>query len=235
MSEDFDMRTLEDVPPAPVKKRGRKPKNAQLWVRHPDDWYVEPPWCDQALFRAVKFTGTIVDPCCGMGRVLDAAHAAGYTTFGMDIVDRGASKRHHFAIANFLERDEPIANIAFNPPYKHADACVVRGVERAQRICAVLLQARYANAQSRVAMLRDLPLRQVLQLSPRPSMPPGTVIEAGEPAGGGEQDFAWYVFEKGYTGKPEFGWACRREPVVATGGGLDPGGQLVLPGCERRL
>jgi hypothetical protein len=34
-------------------------------------------------------------------------------------------------------------------------------------------------------------------------MPPGDVIARGEKPGGGKTDFAWLIFERGYTGKPE--------------------------------
>jgi hypothetical protein len=46
--------------------------------------------------------------------------------------------------------------------------------------------------------------------NPRPSMPPGEVILRGEKPGGGKTDFAWLVFEQGYTGEPGIGW-LRRE------------------------
>jgi hypothetical protein len=52
-------------------------RKSHLWARDPDDWYVEPRWCDDALFAAIKFEGAIVDPCCGLGRILDAAKDAG--------------------------------------------------------------------------------------------------------------------------------------------------------------
>jgi hypothetical protein len=40
-------------------------------------------------------------------------------------------------------------------------------------------------------------------------MPPGAVVVANEPVGGGTADYSWFVFERGYKGRPEFGWARR--------------------------
>lgn len=192
-------------------EHGKKPKQAHLWERDPDDWYVEPLWCDEAMFARVEFDGHIVDPCCGLGRILDAAKAAGYDTIGCDIRDRGASSRHAFWQSDFFAIKDTAPNIVCNPPYKYAERFVAHCVERAARKTAVLLRAQWANAGARSRWLETLPLRHVLALAPRPSMPPGAVILAGEKPGSGTTDYSWFVFERGYTGRPEFGWARRPE------------------------
>jgi len=187
----------------------KKAKNAHLWARHPQDWYVEPAWCCDALFAKIQFEGTVCDPCCGLGRVLDAAARAGLRTFGMDIVPRGAHERHQFRAADFFSETRRHPNIACNPPYKYDEAFVKLAVDRSERLTAVLLRAQWANAGARSRWLESLPLRWVLALAPRPSMPPGPVIEAGINPGGGTVDYAWFVFERGFAGIPNFGWARR--------------------------
>lgn len=197
-----------------MKKPNKIKKNAHLWQRHPDDWYVESSWVTAGMLEKVQFTGLIVDPCCGMGNTLDAAKAAGYDTHAMDIVMRGkVSERHLFQKQDFFADDRPLPNVISNPPYKYDEAFVQRAIDRSQRITAVLLSVRWANAGARSRWLESLPLRYVLAVSPRPSMPPGPVIEAGDKPGGGIQDYSWYIFFRGYTGKPEFGWA--RRPKIA--------------------
>lgn len=195
-------------------------KDAHLWERDPDDWYVEPRWCSEGLFHKEKFAGQITDPSCGLGRVLDAAAKYGYDTVGADIRDRGTRARHKFLIANFLEHDLCFENIVTNPPYLHADAFAAECVKRSVK-CALLLRAQWANAGNRSRWLESLPLRRVLQISPRPSMPPGAVIldriargARGDPQGG-QQDYAWYIFERGYKGEPGYGW-CRRPPAQSS-------------------
>jgi hypothetical protein len=42
-------------------------------------------------------------------------------------------------------------------------------------------------------------------------MPPGAVIEAGMKPGGGTTDFAWFLWLKGFDGRPEIGWLRRDE------------------------
>jgi hypothetical protein len=48
-------------------------------------------------------------------------------------------------------------------------------------------------------------------ISPRPSMPPGTT------------DYSWFIFERGYTGRPEFGWARRSKSAARNSVGVASG------------
>jgi beta-xylosidase len=65
---------------------------------------------------------------------------------------------------------------------------------------ALLLPATWHLGDKRSRWLETTPLRRIWCLTPRPSMPPGAVILAGETPGGGTQDFAWYVWLRGYDG-----------------------------------
>lgn len=201
--------------PQPLPDGAEKSRTSHIWARDPDDWYVEPEWCSEALFAAVPFEGKICDPCCGLGRVLDAAAAAGYQTLGGDIRDRGASARHDFLQLDFFNPQIALSaeNIVCNPPYKFGDQFAQEAVARAERKAALLLRSGWANAASRSRWLEALPLRHVLAISPRPSMPPGRVIQSGKKVGNGREDYAWFVFERGYEGKPEFGWLRRPQPL----------------------
>jgi len=194
-----------------VKKTTIAKLDAYLWKRDPDDWYVEPSWVCDSLFAAEEFEGTICDPACGLGRVLDAAKRAGHTTFGIDIKDRGASQNHRFKISDFFGLKMDCPNIVSNPPYKYDDAFLEHAIARAEKKTALLLRAPWANGAARSRRLAQLPLKRVLMVTPRPSMPPGAVIRAlkGKDPSGGRVDYAWFIFERGFTGQPTFGWARR--------------------------
>jgi hypothetical protein len=49
----------------------------------------------------------------------------------------------------------------------------------------------------------------VYLLTPRPSMPPGAWIAAGNKPGGGTLDFCWLVFSKRHRGEPQLQWLHR--------------------------
>lgn len=204
----------------------KQKKNAHLWVRDPDDFYIEPEWCARRLFELVHFTaplshrlGTIADPSCGTGRIVKAARAAGYDATGSDIKQR-VEMFHGFRLRDFLKDGcDPADWIVSNPPFKHCGMSrndppppyVVKALSIARVGCALLLPLPWIGGQTRGHWLASAGLSKVLVITPRPSMPPGAVILAGEPPGGGEQDFAWFIFRKGHTGPWTGGW-CDYQP-----------------------
>lgn len=186
-------------------------KDAHLWARHPEDWYVEPEWCSRRLFEVEEFTDFVVDPACGLGRIVSAARAARIPALGFDVVDRS---EFCFGTGSFLLSSELRPNFVSNPPFGIADKFAAHALSLAARKVALLLPTKWMNSASRGRWLETTPLRRVWLLAPRPSMPPGPVIEAGEKPGNGTVDFAWFVWEQGYNGTPELRW-LRRDPEVS--------------------
>jgi hypothetical protein len=183
------------------------PKAAHIWARHPQDWYVEPHWCSARLFEAEAFSGAILDPSCGTGRIVEAAHRAGYVATGADLVRRSPVC---VAEEDFLASSEPADNIVTNPPFAVADQYARHALMLARHKVALLLPTKWMNAASRSAWLETTPLATVWLLAPRPSMPPGTVIEAGAKAGSGTVDFAWFVWDHArQPGHPVIRWLRR--------------------------
>jgi hypothetical protein len=183
---------------------------AHVWKKEPDGFYVEPEWCSVRLFEVEKFDGTIWDPACGIGRVVEAARRAGYRTIATDIIDRGYPQFN--GPLDFLEDcgGIAVANIVTNPPFTQCDRFVRRALELTSNKIAMIWLTRRLNA---AGWLQDTPLARVYFLTPRPSMPPGHVILAGEKPGGGKQDFCWLVFERGHAGAPELHWLRRDRGV----------------------
>jgi hypothetical protein len=73
----------------------------------------------------------------------------------------------------------------------------------------LLLPANWVQGDKRSRMLAGTPLRRVWFITPRPSMPPGHVLEAGGKPGNGTTDYAWFVWLRGYDGAPEVRWLRR--------------------------
>jgi hypothetical protein len=184
-----------------------KKKDAHLWERHPQDWYVEPEWVNDQLFTVEQFEGLVYDPACGMGRIVDAAIKAGLQAIGSDLMDRCG----RFAVVDFLTAPcwAP-DNIACNPPYGYVpgicEQFVYQALLLAKRKVAMLLPSGWVQGEDRARWLRQVGLKTVYFICPRPSMPPGPVIEAGVAPGSGTTDYAWYVFERGHVGEPTIGW-----------------------------
>lgn len=181
-------------------------KDAHLWVRHPQDWYVEPAWTSERLFDVELFDGLVADPACGLGRILKAADASGHLVHGSDVVKRSVwCEQEKDFLTSIIRAD----NIVSNPPFGIADKFAAHALRMAGFKVALLLPTKWMNGAKRGAWLETTPLRRVWLLGPRPSMPPGPVIEAGIAPGNGTTDFAWFVWERGYEGRPELHWLRR--------------------------
>lgn len=201
----------------PLRKR-----ESHLWTRDKADWYVEPDWCSARLFEQERFEGIVVDPACGGGNIVRSARGAGLLSIGSDIVRRS---QYCTAEADFLDPAwarivgvAGVENIVSNPPFGLCDdrrskthPFVERAIAVATRKVALLLPANWVQGAQRSKWLDQSPLRKVLFIVPRPSMPPGTALAAGMKPGNGTTDYAWFIWLRGYDGAPEIGW-LRRDP-----------------------
>lgn len=197
----------------------RKPKDAGLWDREPDNWYVEPDWCAQRLFEVERFEGEIVDPCAGTGSILRGARALGIQARGSDLRERGfppvMGGKDFFAEAGgWWPGYYPCPNIVSNPPYgrdpdggRLEERFLLLALARTRRKVAAFLPSAWLTARQR--FLDGLPLYRVYQVSPRPACPPGPFLAAGGKPGNGRQDFSWVVFLHGYDGEPVLRWLRR--------------------------
>ncbi|WP_052730176.1 hypothetical protein [Sphingomonas sp. SRS2] len=202
--------------------RRRKRSAGPRKDRHPFDWYVEPRWAAELVFRHVAFLGKVGDPCCGLGTIPSAARAYGYDTVAADLHDRGYE--HLDAVADFLtdaSTFEGIDNLVFNSPYSYrpriAEAFVRRALELARHKVAALVPIKWLCTQVRFDLFAKFPPKEVLVLSTRPSMPPGNKIaELGDRAfKGGTIDYCWVIWEIGYTGPTDTRWIKREASAGA--------------------
>ena len=93
------------------------PRDSHIFERETHDHYVEPEWCSVRLFQEENFNKRkpILDACAGIGRVSDAAVAAGYRVESRDIVNRGYAGLS--GVQDFLKREAPVAQLVCNPPF----------------------------------------------------------------------------------------------------------------------
>lgn len=179
---------------------------AHSWQREENDWYVEPVWCSARLFEEEKFDGHVHDPCCGCGRIVRSARAAGLMASGTDIKARG----YGGGGVDFGNVTSAV-NICSNPPFDVIEEFTRHACAVASAKVAVIYPTRRINAAG--VWLQQLPLYRVWFMTPRPSMPPGEVAldyeRRGKEPGGGTVDYAWLVFLRGFEGRAETRWLHR--------------------------
>jgi hypothetical protein len=191
----------------------KTPVNAHSWQREAHEHYVEPPWCSRRLFESERFSGQVWDPCCGFGVIPEAAKGYGLSAYASDMVDRGYDGL--CGVEDFLKcnDDQASPNIVCNPPFNIVQhfALHALGLGNTKKVAMIFPTARLNAAH----WLRPTPLVRVWLMTPRPSMPPGHTITAGEKPGGGKMDFCWLVWEIGYVGGPELRWLRRDLPIAS--------------------
>jgi hypothetical protein len=196
----------------------KKKLNAHIFERQTNDWYVEPEWCSNRLFEKEPFDGVIIDPSCGIGRIVHAARRHGLEAYGCDIVQRHGicAVQQDFMSDNWESPVEShfIKNIVSNPPYNLCNSrsgfsYIKQALNKAIKKVALLLPASFDCSESAYFFLRETkPIRKWI-LTPRPSMPSGECIERGEKPNGGKVNFAWYIWEHGHNGDMITRWIHR--------------------------
>jgi hypothetical protein len=199
----------------PVAQSTAKPRATHTFARDTLGHYVEPFWCSARLFAVESFGqpgARVLDPAAGWGRILRAVAAAGYTPVAADVVDRldrRGLERVPFELRDFVANPPParsVWSITCNPPFDHIQKFCEIAIEVVHYKVAMLTPLRRLPA---ARWLQKLPLETVWLLTPRPSMPPGSWIEAGNVPGGGSQDFCWLAFNKQHSGSPRLRWLHR--------------------------
>ena len=192
---------------------GSVAKLAHIFERDVLDWYVEPSRVTEQLLTQERFVGAILDPCCGAGNIVRALLDAGLHAHGTDIVRRTDDKSICIGLRDFLT-DPPtsvVNNVVCNPPYfggKGTEAFIRQAIKVATGKVCVFVDRRFLTGQGRArGLYREFPPTRVWEITPRPSCPPGTWLEAGNKAGGGTADYCWIVWDlTAPQGQTTLGW-----------------------------
>lgn len=162
------------------------------------DFYPTPPSGTIALLEQEKFAGKIWEPACGDGAMARVLEMYGYEVVGSDIEPRGYGH-----VEDFLHSTELLApNIITNPPFKWAQEFAEQGVRLGAEKMCLLLKINFLEGIDRSVFLAKSRLTKVLVFRRRL-----TIMRPGqEKRGGGMMTYAWFIWIKGYAGKPEIGW-----------------------------
>ncbi|MGQ9370554.1 hypothetical protein [Azospirillum sp. A39] len=197
----------------------------------PDGWYVEEPFAVHCLLDVLAELGllspgrpgTILDPCAGMGTIPAACRARGLVDVtAADLRDRGFPGVAGGIDFLGLPAYPPGSFdwVISNPPY-FGGAGVLRALERAVPVArdgvALLVNVPFLASQERCPVFNGQPapgcsISDVVILSMRPSMPPGTELAAGRvKQTGGKEDYCWVIWRHGHGARhPTIHWRLPR-------------------------
>ena len=166
--------------------------------RPENDFYPTPPEGTLGLLKVESFIGNIWEPACGDGSMSKVLESAGYRVVSTDLEPRGYGSQGDF----FFHGSLLAPNIVTNPPFRLAQEFADRALALGCDKLALLCKLAFLETKGRGAWLPTTPLKNVYVFSERLSMS----RNGEELQNGGMIAFAWFVWERGYQGKPMIGW-----------------------------
>lgn len=149
------------------------------------------------------FSPQIWECAVGGGHIADELKLHGYKVRCTDIVDRGYPNTE---VLDFLGYDgDPVfADIITNPPYIYAQRFVEKALDSIQEghKVAMFLKLQFLEGKSRRKLFDVAPPVRIYVASGRLNCAPnGDFSNTGSALA-----YAWYIWEKGFTGKPTIDW-----------------------------
>lgn len=177
--------------------------------REQNDYYATPPLATKCLLNVFeKYLDkniNILEPSCGEGHISKVFEDAGYNVISRDIIDRGYGE----PFRDFLNDvySDGNFNIVTNPPYKFAREFVEKSMDIVNNgnYVIMLLKLTFLETSKRLEMFKKYPPKFIYVFSDRINCAKNGDFEK-ESENGGAVCYCWYIWQKGFNGKPTLDW-----------------------------
>lgn len=167
------------------------------------DYYATDPQAVEMLLQLEPFSPVIWEPACGEGHISKVLSAHGYEVISTDLIYRGFGEPEPM---DFLTETFPDfeGDIITNPPYSAGLEFVERALEtvRPGGKVAMFLKVQFLEGKRRGELFAKTPPRTVYISRSRLACAKNGDFSHTEKA----IAYAWYVWEKGFTGDPVIKW-----------------------------
>ena len=166
------------------------------------DFYATHPRAMELLLDMEQFSPNIWECACGTGHLSEVLKQRGYNVYSTDLIDRGYGEGgvDFFECQNVFDGD-----IITNPPYKYAKEFVEHALDlipNGNRV-AMFLKFTFAEGKARKHLFTTQPPKTVYISSSRLICAKNGDFES---ISSSAVAYAWYVWEKGYTGDTVLKW-----------------------------
>ena len=173
-----------------------------------NDYYATQPSSVEDLLLKENVHGRVLEPCVGGGHIADVLKTVADRVDCTDLVDRGYDGT---VVLDFLEQNvSPVYDwVVTNPPYKLAQDFIEQSLRATKDggHVAMFLKIQFLEGNKRKLFFEDTPPKTVYVFSKRqnPLRNGESLDEKGKPWSS-TMCFAWFVWEKGYSGKTTIEW-----------------------------
>lgn len=174
--------------------------NARTAEAEKHDFYATDPRAVELLLNVESFNKMILEPACGAGHISKALEANHYSVISTDLYDRG----YGTSGVDFLKWNEKFpGDIITNPPYRHARQFVEKALDVVDvgAKVAMFLKLTFLEGQARKEFFKTNPPRTIYVSSKRLQC-----AKNADFSGTSMIAYAWFVWEKGYTGATIIKW-----------------------------
>lgn len=176
-------------------------------ARQKEDFYATDSFAIVKMADKLKELGiskSVWECACGNGCLSEPLKTLGYDVFSTDLIDRGYGQVEDFLTSN----RQWGGDIITNPPFKDAVKFIEKSMQLLQpgRKALFLLKIQFLETTKRAEVFRKCGLKRVVVNSERICCAMNADFDLyfkkkDDHYVGGTQLYAWYVFEKGYTGE----------------------------------
>ena len=181
-------------------------------IRQSEDFYATEPSAMELFYERWNKDGNefyfkIWEPACGMGHLSKVLENHRHEVMSTDLIYRGYGEGG----INFLDdvqfdaKDFWEGDILTNPPFKLAEKFIEKGISRLfeGRYLFLFLKIQFLEGQNRKKLFEKYPPKYVYCYSARQKCARDGEFEKYTAT---TQFYAWYVWEKGFTGETIIRW-----------------------------
>lgn len=179
--------------------------------REVDDFYATDPIAIDKLLKVERPNQNIWECACGKGHLSNRLGEKGFTVISSDIVDRGY-KAFTYQEDFLTAKEAPYSgrfDILTNPPYKNAKEFVLKALDflRSGCKCYMFLKLTFLEGKARFEQLfKNNPPKAIYVFSERIMCAKNAEFQKMKDGGGSCVAYAWFVWEKGFTGTTSLKW-----------------------------
>lgn len=175
------------------------------------DFYETPKWATEKAVKAMlrdKILNKkefVYEPCVGAGAITDVLEMYGFENIEASDIQTADYIKGMKGVDVYEVEDNACDVVITNPPYNlMTKGNMLAEFQRiAEKKVILLLNIFYLSSKDRKQMLENSSLRHIYIHSDRVTMFP---YGQEKPKNGGTKMYAWYVWDKEYTGKPTLSW-----------------------------
>lgn len=171
--------------------------------RQNEDFYATDPIAAELLLDVETFSPDIWEPACGQGHLAEVFRKRGYNVKASDLIDRGYGEVQDFLGMDVTDWD---GDIITNPPYRFATEFIYKALQIIPegRKVAMFLKLQFLEGKERRELYNIAPPKYVYVASSRINCAMNGDFEKYK--GNMAIAFAWFVWEKGFTGETVVRW-----------------------------